>query len=69
LLYKLIRNLLIAIPAPNRGWGKQPLPAHLNETDDIERIRHNRNNLAHTSDFEISDTNFSNDWADLSQVN
>jgi hypothetical protein len=49
LLYKLIRNLLTAIPAPTRGWGIQPLPGHLNETDDIERIRHLKNNLAHSS--------------------
>ena len=68
LLYKLIRFLLIAIPAPNRGWGNQPLLVHLNETDDIERIRHLRNNLAHNTDLEISDTDFSNHWADLSQV-
>jgi hypothetical protein len=45
LLYKLIRNHLKAIPAPTCGWGNQPLPGHLNETDDIERIRLLRNNL------------------------
>jgi len=53
LLYKLIRNLLIAnpaptipaltvptptVPVPTCGWGNQPSPGHLNETDDIERI-------------------------------
>ena len=68
LVYKLIRNLLTAIPAPTCGWGNQPLPRHLNETDDIERIRHLRNNLAHNSDFEICDTDFSTHWTDLSQV-
>jgi hypothetical protein len=31
LLYKLIRNLLTAIPAPTCGWGKQPLPRDLND--------------------------------------
>ena len=68
LLYKLIRNLLTAIPAPTCGWGNQPLPGHLNETDDIERIRHLRNNLAHNSEFEICDTDFSTHWTDLSLV-
>ena len=68
LLYKLIRNLLTAIPAPTCGWGNQPLPGHLNETDDIERIRHLRNNLAHNSEFEICDIDFSSNWTDLSQV-
>jgi hypothetical protein len=68
LLYKLIRNLLTAIPAPTCGWGNQPLPGHLKETDNIERIRHLRNNLAHNSDFEICDTDFSTHWTDLSQV-
>ena len=68
LLYKLIRNLLTAIPAPTCGWGKQPLPGDLNETDDIERIRHLRNNLAHNSDFKICDTDFSFHWTYLSKV-
>jgi hypothetical protein len=68
LLYKLIRNFVTAIPAPTCGWGNQPLPGHLNETDDIERIRHLRNILAHNSKFEICETDFSTYWTDLSQV-
>ena len=68
LVYKLIRNLLTAIPAPTCGWGNQPLPRHLNETDDIERIRYYRNELAHNSYFEICDEDFSTYWTDLSQV-
>ena len=68
LLYKLIRNLLTAIPAPTCGWGNQPLPGHLNEADDIERIRHLRNYLANNSDLEICDTDFSTHWTDLSEV-
>ena len=67
LLYKLIRNLLI-IPAPTCGWGSQPLPEHINEADDIERIRCLRNFLAHNSDLEICDTDFSILWTDLAQV-
>jgi hypothetical protein len=65
LLYKLIRNLLTAIPPPTCGWGNPPSPGHLNETDDIERIRHFRNFLAHNSEFEICDTDFSTHWTDL----
>jgi hypothetical protein len=68
LLYKLIRNLLTAIPAPTCGWGCQPSPGHINKTDDIERIRHIRNFLAHNSEFEICDKDFSTHWTDLSQI-
>ena len=88
LLYKLIRNLLTAnpaptipaptvpapsipaptVPTPTCGWGNQPSPGHLNETDDIERIRHVRNCIAHSTDLEIRDANFSTHWSCLSQV-
>ena len=68
LLYKLIKNRVTAIPAPTRGWGIQPLPGHLNEADDIERIRYFRNFLAHNAYFEICDTDFFTHWNDLSQV-
>ena len=68
LLYKLIRNLLTTIPAPTCGWGYQPSPGDINKTDDIERIRHLRNILAHNSNFEICETDFSTYWTDLSQV-
>jgi hypothetical protein len=60
--------LLTTIPAPTCGWGYQPSPGHVNETDDIERIRHFRNFLAHNSEFEICDTDFSTHWTDLSQA-
>jgi hypothetical protein len=49
---------ITAIPAPTCGWRNQPLPGHLNETDDIERIRHLRNNIVHNSDIEICDIDF-----------
>ena len=68
LLYKLIRNLLTAIPPPTFGWGKEPLPEHLNETDDIERIRSFRNGLSHNTKLQICDADFSTHWTDLSQV-
>ena len=45
------------------------LPGHLNEADDIERIRYLRNVLAHNSKLKICDTDFSTYWTDLSQVN
>ena len=73
LLYRLIRNLLttipaLTIPAPTCGWGKQPSAGHLNEADNIEEIRHFRNDLAHSSNLEINDTDFSFHWTNLSQV-
>lgn len=67
LLYKLIRNF-VTIPPPTSGWGNRPLPRHLDETDDIERIRYWRNILAHMSNFEICDMDFFTCWSDLSQA-
>jgi hypothetical protein len=68
LLYKLIKNLLTGVPPPTCGWGNPPSPGDVNETDDIERIRHFRNFLAHDSEFEICDRDFFPHWTDLSQV-
>ena len=68
LLYQLIRNLLTAIPPPTCGWGNKPLPGHLNETDDIERIRYLRNYLSLNPELKISDADFITHWTDLSQV-
>ena len=68
MLYRLIRNFL-TIPSPTSGWGNEPLPRNLNETDDIERIRNIRNFLAHSSKFEICENDFITYWSDLSQVN
>jgi hypothetical protein len=68
LLYKLIRNLLAAIPAPACGWGNPPLSMQFNESDYIERIRYLRNELAHNSHFKICDKDFPTYWTDLSQV-
>ena len=65
LLYKLIRNCLTS---PNLGWGYPPPSGHINERDDIERIRLMRNYLVHNSELEICDTDFSTHWTDLSQV-
>ena len=68
LLYKLIRNLVTGIPAPTRGWASSPPPCCSNEADNIERIRHLRNNLAHNSKLEISEADFSTYWTDLSEA-
>ena len=67
LLYRLIRNC-VPIPPPSSGWGNEPLPRHLNETDDIERIRNCRNFVAHSSKLEICEKDFFTYWSDLSQA-
>lgn len=54
---------------PTRGWGQHPLPNDIREEDDIERIRHNRNILAHNTEFQLNDFDFLKLWTDLSQVN
>lgn len=53
---------------PTRGWGSKPLPGDITEEDDIERIRQNRNVLAHNTEFKLKDSDFQNLWTDLSQV-
>lgn len=69
LLYKLIRNTITPVSTPTCGWGPKPLPTDIKEEDDIERIRHNRNQLAHNTKFQLNDSDFNNLWTDLSQVN
>ncbi|XP_071138239.1 E3 ubiquitin-protein ligase DZIP3-like [Mytilus edulis] len=69
LLYKLIRHTITPGSTPTRGWGQNPLPNDIREEDDIERIRHNRNLLAHNIEFKLNDSDFNNLWTDLSQVN
>lgn len=68
LLYKLIRNTITHMSAPTRGWGSKPLPGDITEEDDIERIRENRNLLAHNTEFKLNDSDFTNMWTDLSQA-
>lgn len=66
LLYKLIRNLC---PDPSLGptnkWGKTPTKKDVCVVDDIERIRHLRNeSFAHADSAEISDDDFKEFWHD-----
>jgi hypothetical protein len=46
LLYKLIRRFNL-VHAPSQKWGERPLDTNINEGDDMERMRHNRNYLVH----------------------
>lgn len=69
MLYKLIKNTLnYKIAPPTRGWGSKPLAGDELNSDDIERIRFYRNELAHNTEFKISDQEFQAQWKDLSQV-
>ncbi|CAC5395395.1 unnamed protein product [Mytilus coruscus] len=69
LLYKLIRNTLNhKIAPPTRGWGSTPLSGDKYEADDIERIRHYRNKIAHNTEFKISNKQYQNQWNELSQA-
>lgn len=67
-LYKLIRNTITPLPPPTRGWGLLPSPGEITEEDDIERIRHHRNLLAHNTELKLNDLDFNTVWTDLSQV-
>jgi len=46
LLYKLIRRFNL-VPEPSEKWGNRPLATNINQGDDIERMRNNRNDLVH----------------------
>jgi hypothetical protein len=45
-LYKLIRHFNL-VPEPSEKWGKRPSATNINQGDDIERMRNNRNDLVH----------------------
>lgn len=45
-----------------------PLPTRVNVGDDLSRIHHYRNKLAHTTSFIIEDDDFNNYWEDIAQV-
>eukprot|EP00477_Mikrocytos_mackini_P003527 GAHX01004609.1.p1 GENE.GAHX01004609.1~~GAHX01004609.1.p1 ORF type:complete len:206 (-),score=34.56 GAHX01004609.1:70-687(-) len=67
LLYKLIRNLCPGLN-PTNGWG---MKLNFNDTtigDDIERIRVFRNDLGHSKSSNISNSEFTNRWAELKIV-
>jgi hypothetical protein len=46
LLYKLIRRFNL-VPEPSEKWGNRPSAKNINQGDDIERMRNNRNDLVH----------------------
>ena len=46
LLYKLIRRFNL-VPEPSEKWGNRPLATNINQGDDMERMRFNRNDLVH----------------------
>lgn len=68
LLYTLIRNTIPNLSPPTRGWGNQPNPSDTTESDDIERIRHYRNDLAHSTCLQLSNNDFKSQWFDLSEL-
>lgn len=65
LLYTLIRNLCSSLK-PTQGWGIDPKSADIQIGDDVERLRHFRNNYyAHANSSKISDTEFGGIWRNL----
>lgn len=46
LLYKLIRHFNL-VAEPSNKWGNKPLATDINQGDDMERMRNNRNDLVH----------------------
>lgn len=68
LLYTLIRNLCPSLK-PTQGWGIDPKSADIQIGDDVERLRHFRNNYyAHANSSKISNTEFGGIWRNLKSV-
>ena len=77
LLYTLLRNLCSNLrnpatpdlPVPTQGWGKDPLPSHINLSDDIERIRILRNGVfAHLPRAKLSKNEYQRHWGQLKDI-
>ena len=54
LLCKLIRRFNL-VHAPSENWGKKPLPTNINQGDDIERMRNNRNAVINRPQVSLSE--------------
>ena len=77
LLYTLLRNICSNLrnpatpnlPAPSRGWGKDPLPTDVTISDDIERIRLLRNRVfAHLPRARLSKNEYQQHWGKLKDL-
>ena len=66
-LYAIFRNV-IDLKEPKNGWGRKPSKINTNTADDIERIRMHRNELCHTSSFEMTTDDFNTAVLDLTGV-
>ncbi|VDI49870.1 Hypothetical predicted protein [Mytilus galloprovincialis] len=52
LIYKLLRTFTLIV-TPTKGWGQKPDAIHVTISDDVERIRILRNEIAHLSSTRI----------------
>ena len=69
LLILLIRNLCGLQPSNWSGWNQNPQPNDQSQVADVIRIRQFRNELyGHIVNTEISDTQFTQYWSDISDV-
>lgn len=59
LIYKLLRQFSL-VPSPTKGWGNIPDKVDIQLSDDIERIRLCRNQLAHRCSTNITKVEFDN---------
>ncbi|CAC5423148.1 unnamed protein product [Mytilus coruscus] len=61
LMYKIIRNLNL-VPPPTRGWDNQihPMVSEITIGDDIERIRHRRNEIVHRGNTKVDNSELAN---------
>ncbi|XP_062578129.1 uncharacterized protein LOC134240028 [Saccostrea cucullata] len=66
LMYKIIRNTT-KVRKPRKDWGETPDDTDIEPTDDLERVRIQRNSLCHGPQ-SISDNEFEKKWKELKEV-
>lgn len=66
-IYKLLRHFSL-IPPPTKGWGVDPDNVDVKLADDVERIRHYRNKLAHMINIDIKKAKFDDYFAQFIDI-
>lgn len=67
LVYRLLRQFSL-IPEPANTWGQQPSSNHTSTGDDIERIRFLRNDFAHRSNINTTQSEFDDTFSKFKDI-
>ncbi|XP_071122060.1 uncharacterized protein [Mytilus edulis] len=67
LVYRLLRQFSL-IQEPANAWGQQPSSSHISTGDDIERIRFLRNDFAHRSNINTTQSEFDDTFSTFKDI-